>query len=160
MRLACFVRVDGRRWDYGIVPPRQSIKPSPSDMPHAGSSSGSTEEFVQASWMKLPLWLWPAVAIGLIAIAGYIFGPFGALLTATEAVGMALYVAVTHIRDTGRRTIATALSIAVCTALILGGLALVRTARSSEARQLPKLNVPNSRYTAVDRTGMDAPHQS
>ena len=54
MRLACFVRVGGRRWDYGIVPPRQSIKPNPSDMPHAGSSSGSTEEFVQASWMKLP----------------------------------------------------------------------------------------------------------
>lgn len=66
----------------------------------SGSSGASQGQPGQSNDAQLvappkgwPLWVWPPLAIALIAIAGYIFGIAGALITAASAIAALIFVA-------------------------------------------------------------------
>jgi Pentapeptide repeats (8 copies) len=122
-------------WDHGRVPPRQPTRATLNHTAHEDLPDQSLQGSRQAGWMRLPLWLWPPIAIGLIAFAGQLFGTFAALLTATETVGAALYAAIACVKEPARRAIAGALSITLCTVLIVAGIAFIRTARHVGTQQ-------------------------
>ena len=44
-------------------------------------------------WIRSSLWPWPALAVAVIALAGYVFGWFGAVVTTGQAVASLLFVA-------------------------------------------------------------------
>jgi len=44
-------------------------------------------------WVRSSLWPWPALAVAVIALAGYVFGWLGAVVTAGQAVASLLFVA-------------------------------------------------------------------
>ena len=69
-------------------------------------------------WIRSSLWPWPALAIAVIALAGYVFGWLGAVVVAGQAVASLLFVAGDTLLDLERRT-------RLAVAAVLAGSAVV-----------------------------------
>ena len=77
----------------------------------------------QARWVRSSLWPWPAVAIAVIALSGYMFGWLGAVVVAGQAVASLLFVAGDTLLDLKRRIGLAVLAVVAGAAVVLVPLA-------------------------------------
>jgi Pentapeptide repeats (8 copies) len=76
---------------------------------HTDTGAGESERRSAATaelrkgWVRSSLWPWPALAITVVALAGYLFGWLGAVVAAGQAVASLLFVAGDTLLDLKRR---------------------------------------------------------
>lgn len=73
-----------------------------------------------ANWRSM-LWMWPAAAIILVALASALFGAYAALLVAGETIGVLLFVAAIRLYGE-RHWLAAGLAVIAASTIVLAGL--------------------------------------
>lgn len=67
-----------------------------------------------------PLWVWPPVAVGLIAVAGYVLGVAGALTTAASTVATLIFIAGDFLYAGHRRRAVAIVAISISVLVLIG----------------------------------------
>ena len=70
-------------------------------------------------WVRSSLWPWPALAIAVIALAGYVFGWLGAVIAGGQAVASLLFVAGDTLLDLKRRAWLAVVAVVAGVAVVL-----------------------------------------
>lgn len=81
----------------------QANVPAGTDTGESGRKNSSAPE-PREGWVRSSLWPWPALAIAVIALAGYVFGWLGAVVVAGQAVASLLFVAGDTLLDLKKRS--------------------------------------------------------
>jgi len=95
-------------------------QPAPSDQPGTGVSKEEQSGEPAAPPKGWPLWVWPPVAIALIAIAGYWLGIAGAVIAAASAVAALVFVGGDFLYSGQRRRALAILAVSVGVTLLAG----------------------------------------
>ena len=107
----------------GSGPPTENTaSQTPASTGNATDESGRKNSYTMEpykGWARSSLWPWPALAVAIIALAGYLFGWLGAVVAAGQAVASLLFVAGDTLLDLKRRTWLAVSAVVVGAAVVL-----------------------------------------